>query len=168
MSILPTSSDKGYQPTARQSSNRPGRKCKFFLAPDGCKKGNKCPFRHTYEFGLTAYKVKVCDFFNTPRGCKYGDKCQFIHPGETAKARMIRPGRSDSHYHWRKTESAAAPVVRSNSPPSLPNPDETKANDDHGWTPERWEEFYPLSKEIADMEAYATGKKPWPENIKKM
>jgi hypothetical protein len=44
--------------------------CKFFLSSSGCRKGQRCAFRHARP---------TCRFFLLRSGCMYGAACRFLH-----------------------------------------------------------------------------------------
>jgi hypothetical protein len=44
--------------------------CKFFLSSSGCRRGQRCAFRHARP---------TCRFFLSRSGCMYGAACRFLH-----------------------------------------------------------------------------------------
>ena len=70
--------------------------CQFYLTPQGCNRGNLCPFLHptgrAAQQALAAKEagaripagrpVPSCDYFFSRRGCSKGDSCPFSHVRE--------------------------------------------------------------------------------------
>ena len=79
-------------------------KCRYYATRNGCKRGNKCRYRHAdddNEDARHSHRQDICKYYNTKSGCNRGDKCWYLHE-EDEKIRRKDSDNEDTRHCYKK------------------------------------------------------------------